>query len=144
MEGHGIVHIVLLEDGYVQGQACDNKIVILLLKPGGRGAFLLPCDIIDRPGELRAMEVHHDATLHKVGLVAAEGVVVVFAVCVVRERKFAILVRFFGEVELQTVAVAGIGLLAVCEVPAPAISASDPANALKGVERGAYLLSVLS
>jgi len=67
--------------------------------------------------------------LEKVGLLVAEGVVVVFAAFVVGEGEFAALVWFLGEVELEGIVVAGVGIFAVCDFAAPAISMFDPASA---------------
>lgn len=125
LELYRIGIILLGDDGYVQGQALDNETVIFVLEPGRRGAFLLSRDIVDRPGELVAVEVDHDATLQKVVLVETEGVVVVCAVFVVGEGEFAGLIWFLGEVELVRVAVTGVGCLAVFDVPALAISVFD-------------------
>lgn len=54
---------------------------------------------------------------------------VVFAAFVVGEGEFAALVWFLGEVELEGIVVAGVGIFAVCDFAAPAISMFDPASA---------------
>lgn len=54
---------------------------------------------------------------------------VIFAVFVVGEGKFTVLVWFLGKVELVGVVVAGIWLFAVCDLAGRIISNVDPAYA---------------
>lgn len=51
---------------------------------------------------------------------------VIFAVFVVGEGEFTVLVRFLGEMELKGVIIAGVRVFAVSDFTAPAISTLNP------------------